>query len=132
MEDYLYHNMDYDLFYRCMSEGKNDINDTLIQFLDDEERSECILGYRRDDYKPVEQDKPYLMGYGCDYPHGAAFSTAKELLEDKAYGGRSIAEAWDQVCVLNLATCELDHWFRKICSFPDEVTQVNGVWKLVK
>ena len=136
MEEALFHNMDYDLFYRCLAECADDIDETWFLFLDDEERGECILGYipyiMLNNRDKQYFDKPYWIGTGSDYPRGAEFLTAKELLEDKAYGGRSIAEAWEQVCVVGFEGVELDYWFRHICSFPDEVTQVNGVWKLVK
>ena len=41
----LKHNMDYDLFLRCLTECVDRIDETWFLFLKDEDRGECILGY---------------------------------------------------------------------------------------
>lgn len=76
-------------------------------------------------------EKPYWIGTGCDVKDGADFLTAEEMLHAKVYGGRSIKEAWDKVCVLNLGMVPLEDWFRN-CSFAEEVAEVDGIWRLVK
>ena len=131
----LKHNMDYDLFFRCLTECADRIDETWFLFLDDEERGECILGYIP--YIMINNcdkkwfDEPYWIGTGCDIKDGAGFLTAEAMLEAKAYGGRSIKEAWENVCVLDLGTIPLDVWFDS-CPFKDEVVEDDGYWKLRK
>ena len=131
----LQHNMDYDLFLRCLTECADRIDETEILFLDDEDRGECIMGYipyimlnNRD--KRVFEN-PYWIGTGCDVKDGADFLTAEDMLQAKVYGGRSIKEAWDKVCVLNLGMVPLEDWFTN-CPFKEEVVEVDGIWRLVK
>ena len=76
-------------------------------------------------------DDPYWIGTGCDMKDGAGFLTAEAMLEAKAYGGRSIKEAWENVCVLDLGTIPLYVWFES-CPFKDEVVEDDGYWKLRK
>ena len=129
----LKHNMDYDLFLRCLTECADRIDETWFLFLDDVVRGECILGYipyimiNNRDRKRF--DKPYWIGTGCDIKDGAEFLTAEEMLEAKVYGGRSIKEAWENVCVLNLGMIPLDVWFDS-CPFKNIIVEENGIWKL--
>ncbi|MBQ4074788.1 MAG: hypothetical protein IJD39_06270 [Clostridia bacterium] len=134
MDDSLFHNMEYDLFLRCMKEGKTTIDETEILFLDDLERGDCIMGYLPSiifEGKPLHFDAPFWIGDGCDVQDGMEFYSAEEMLHAPVYGGRSIAQAWDQVCVLNLGMMPLDLWFQS-CRFRDEVVEEKGVWKLRK
>ena len=130
--DQLFHNMDYDLFLRCLTEEKDWIDETEILFLDDHERGECIMGYIPEIKINGEMryfDKPYWIGTGCDIENGGEFLTAEELLEAKVYGGRSIAQAWDKVHVLHFGYVPLDIFFNT-CSFSADVFEEKGVWKL--
>ena len=123
------HNMEYALFLRCLKECADEMNETEIWFLDDEDRGECILGYipyislNNRDKKYF--DKPYWIGTGCDVKDGMDFLTAEELLEAKVYGGRSIKDAWNQVWVIVLGMTSPEDWFSR-CPFKDEVVNDNG------
>ena len=132
-DDQLFHNMDYDLFLRCLAEEKEGIDETEILFLDDLERGECILGYIREIEINGEIryfDEPYWIGTGCDVKDGKGFVSAEDLLHAKAYGGRSIHEAWKKVHVLHLGRIPLDYFFESCCTFGADVFEENGVWKL--
>ena len=131
------HNMDYDLFRRCLSEYPDSIGETCFMFLDDQDRSECIIGYApmlpslwnqwTNDPKsrePKPNPRPYWVGTGCDVHNGADFTTAEELLNAPIYGGRSIADAWEQVCVFNIGGVPLDIWFQH--HIP--ATEKDGYW----
>ena len=129
-----FHNMDYDLFLRCLTETRDGIDETEILFLDDRERGACMIGYLPYVYENSEEkiryfDLPYWQGTGCDVEGGTAFLTAEELLHTPVYGGRSIAQAWEHVCVLTLGMMPLEYWF-KTCPFKDDVIEENGIWKL--
>lgn len=130
----LRHNMDYDLFLRCLKECADRMDETEILFLDDEERGECIMGYipyiMINNREKKWFDNPYWIGTGCDVRDGADFLTAEEMLETRVYGGRSIKEAWNNVCVLCLGMIPIEDWFRT-CPFVGDVAEVDGVWKLV-
>ena len=130
MNDKLFPNMDYELFLRCLTEERDGIDETEILFLDDPGRGACIMGYIPHDCGE-EEDRPYWIGSGCDVKGGAEFASPEALLNAPVYGGRSIAGAWKQVCVLHLGMVPLDIWF-KACSFADEVVEEDGVWKLRK
>ena len=132
MDENLRHNMDFDLFYRCLTEAHDTIDETEIIFLDDLERGECIMGYipyLNLKGKTVYFDHPYWVGTGCDIEDGAEFESAKDLLHAEIYGGRSIFQAWEHVSVLNLGMIPLEDWFNT-CSFKAEVFIENGIWKL--
>lgn len=133
------HNMDYELFRRCLAEFPGDIDETEFMFLDDEERDECIIGYipmiptpwsqwTNDPatWEPKPNPKPYWAGTGCDAPRDAHFATADELLHAKIYGGRSIADGWEQVTVFNLGGAPLDIWFKH--HLP--AVETDGYWSL--
>ena len=133
------HNMDYDLFRRCLVEFPDSINETWFMFLDDQDRGECILGFipllptpwsqwtnDPNTWEPKPNPKPYWVGTGCDLHNGAGFATADELLQAPVYGGRSIASAWDHICVFNLGGVPLDAWFR----YHLPALEVDGYWLL--
>lgn len=127
----LKHNMEFDLFLRCLTECADSIDETEILFLDDEARGECIMGYIP--YIMVNNrekwfDEPYWIGTGCDIKDGAEFLTAEEMLQAKVYGGRSIKDAWEKVCVLHFGWVPLDIWFNA-CPFKDEVVMEDGYWR---
>lgn len=142
MEEVYQHNMDYELFRRCLTDYPAAMNDTWFGFLDDPEYDECILGYNPtrpprwseitkdpDSCRPRKVPDPYWVGDGCDVKGGAGFATADELLNAKVYGGRSIAEGWEHVCVYDLGGFyKLETWF-KYHSFPETVVCEDGVWR---
>lgn len=128
----LFHNMDFDLFLRCLTEAHDAIDETEFMFLDDMDRDACMLGYidcGGIDGERRGVDNHYWIGNGCDVNDGMEFTSAEALLEAKVYGGRSISEAWDEVCVLHFGYVPLDIWFAA-CAFSDEVYEENGIWKL--
>lgn len=132
MDKSLIHNMNFDLFLRCLTEACDMIDETEILFLDDLERGECIIGYipyLKLKGKTVCFDHPYWVGTGCDIKDGAEFKSAEDLLNAKIYGDRSIFQAWEQVSVLNLGRISLEDWFNA-CSFKEDVIKENGIWKL--
>ena len=131
----LKHNMDYDLFLRCLTECADSIDETEILFLDDEARGDCIMGFvpyiMLNGREKKRFDRPYWIGTGCDIENGADFPTAEEMLQAKAYGGRSIKDAWDNVCVLHLGMVPLDIWFHS-CDFAEELIEEDGYWRLAR
>lgn len=132
MNEKLFHNMEFDLFLRCLNEAREAIDETEILFLDDLERGECIMGYIpyiTMDGRIQRFAAPYWIGTGCDIKDGMEFLTAEDLLNAKVYGGRSISQAWDQVCVLHFGYVPLDIWFNA-CPFRDDIILKNGIWKL--
>lgn len=135
------HNLDYDLFRKCLTECPDNIDETWFMFLDDQDRGECILGYTPmlptpwsqwttdpKSREPKPNPRPYWVGTGCDVHNGADYATANELLHAPIYGGRSIAEAWEQVCVFNLGGVPLDIWFQ--LHLP--AVEIDGYWSLGK
>ena len=78
----LQHNMDYDLFLRCLTECADRIDETEILFLDDEDRGDCIMGcipyimLNNRDKRVFET--PYWIGTGCDIKDGAEFLNAED------------------------------------------------------
>ena len=130
--DFAY-NMEYDLFLRCLTECPEKMDETDILFLDDMERGACILGYipyHKIKDQEIQSDRPYWIGTGCDVKDGAEFLDAEELLQAKVYGGKSIKEAWNRVCVLTLGGMPIE-WWMQLCPFREEVTEEEGIWRLI-
>ena len=128
----LYHNMEYDLFLRCLTEAQNFIDETEFVFLDNFDLGDCIIGYipyLEVKGKTKKLDLPYWVGYGCDIKNGMGFDSAETLLHAEVFGGRSIFQAWEQVCVLHLGMVPLEVWFDS-CQFKDDIIEENGIWKL--
>ena len=130
-------NMEFNLFLRCLKDCADTMDETSFVFLDDESRGECILGYTSvatiigplGIIHKQHYDEPYWIGTGCDFERGASFLTAEEMLEAKAYGGRSIKSAWDHVYLISLGGMPLDMWFSVCCPFRQEVVEEDGYWK---
>ena len=131
-------NMEFNLFLRCLKDCADKMDETSFIFLDDESRGECILGYL-----PVATifdalgikhkrhcDEPYWIGTGCDFERGASFLTAEEMLDAKAYGGRSIKSAWNHVYVISLGGMPLDMWFSVCCPFRQDVVDEDDYWRI--
>lgn len=134
MNESIIHNMDFDLFLRCLTEACDWIDETEFLFLDDLERGDCIMGYIPSltiKGKEVYFDHPYWAGTGCDVQDGVELKSAEEFLHAKIYGGRSVFQAWDLVSVLNLGKMSLEDWFEN-CSFKEEVIKEKGIWKTIR
>ena len=96
--------LEFDYFFKRLSEG-DFIDETQFYFLDDPLQVDRFLGYL------PQFDNPYWIG-DCDIEGGCDFETAEELVNAPVYDGRSLAERWDMVRIINIEGICLEDWLK--------------------
>ena len=96
--------LDFNYFFKRLSEGRF-IDETQFYFLDDPLQADRFLGYLS------EFDYPYWIG-DCDIEDGCEFKTAEELVNVPVYDGKSLAERWDMVRIMNIEGICLEDWLK--------------------
>lgn len=94
--------LDFNYFVKRLSEGRF-IDETQFYFLDDPLEADYFVGYQS------EFDCPYWIG-DCDIEGGCEFKTAEELVNAPVYDGKSLADRWDMVRIVNIGGICLKDW----------------------
>jgi len=95
--------LEFNYFLKRLIDGRF-INETQFYFADDPFEYDYYLGYL------PEFEHPYWVG-ACDIEDGCEFATAQELIHAKIYDGKSLAERWDMVRIVNIEGIGLEDWF---------------------
>ncbi|MCH3972624.1 MAG: hypothetical protein LKE53_07685 [Oscillospiraceae bacterium] len=98
-------NLDYQSFNTYLKSEKND-SEIRFYFINDPSETMRCIGHLS------HSEKPYWAGC-CDAAGGAKFHLAAELTHAKIFGGKSLLEEWDNVCIVSVNRVPFTEWLSR-------------------